>query len=172
MTTLLLSGNDLNWQATGNFTESNTTDIWTYLNAHINFSWPDPGVQDKGDTRIVKFTEDLSTHLNNLWAPAWNVVAVYISDKTNADTVLYGYAFRDHWMWYNGVMLDSGYFMAFIIWKDYNCINWYSHNCNTVEFDTPNRLTFYPKSYNDSVRDAFKTLTTSLWTKLNKNDIW
>jgi hypothetical protein len=50
------------------------------------------------------------------------VVVVYITDGTNSDSVVYGYAFRDHWMWYNGFLMNDGYYVSFIIWKDYNCI--------------------------------------------------
>jgi hypothetical protein len=34
-----------------------------------------------------------------------------------------GYAFRDHWMWFNGYSYLSRTF-NFIIWKDYNCVAW------------------------------------------------
>ena len=44
------------------------------------------------------------------------------------DTVLYGYAFRQHWMWYNGYTVagSSGKYYSFVIWKDYNCVAWHS----------------------------------------------
>jgi hypothetical protein len=35
------------------------------------------------------------------------------------------YAFRDHWMWFNGYSYIGRTF-SFIIWKDYNCITWNS----------------------------------------------
>lgn len=49
---------------------------------------------------------------------------------TIRDSVLYGYAFRDHWFWYNGYKTTDGTQYAFIIWKDYNCdpSNWVSYN--------------------------------------------
>jgi hypothetical protein len=60
------------------------------------------------------------------------VVVAYIADKSNSDSVVYGYAFRDHWMWYNGFLMDDGYYVSFIIWKDYNCKGWTSINFNTI----------------------------------------
>jgi hypothetical protein len=36
--------------------------------------------------------------------------------------VLYGYAFRNHWFWFNGYPVPGADFSySFIIWKDYNC---------------------------------------------------
>lgn len=44
----------------------------------------------------------------------------------NYDTIVYGYAFRNHWMWINGVSIhsDTTNVLAYIIWKDYNCQAW------------------------------------------------
>lgn len=67
----------------------------------------------------------VSNDLNDKWHPAWNVVIAYYPDRKNYDTVLYGYGFRDHWFWFNGVQVAIGY-VSFIIWKDYNCIKWYT----------------------------------------------
>ena len=77
--------------------------------------------------------------MNTLWNPAWNVVVVILTDN-NADTVLYGYAFRDHWMWYNGYLMADGKFVAFIIWKDYNCAKWWSYDANAVGGPTNSTL--------------------------------
>jgi hypothetical protein len=60
------------------------------------------------------------------------VVVIYLPDGTNSDSVLYGYAFRDHWMWYNGFLMDDGYYVTFIIWKDYNCITWSTIDSNSL----------------------------------------
>jgi hypothetical protein len=60
------------------------------------------------------------------------VVVVYTTDSTNFDSVVFGYAFRDHWMWYNGYAMDDGHYVSFIIWKDYNCNGWASINRNAV----------------------------------------
>lgn len=43
------------------------------------------------------------------------------------DAIVYGYAFNNHWMWYNGISLpDSGTSKtaSLMVWKDYNCQNW------------------------------------------------
>lgn len=51
-----------------------------------------------------------SDYLNNLWAPAWNVVIIYSNSlDINFDAVVYGYAFRNHWMWINGLKMASIY---------------------------------------------------------------
>lgn len=65
----------------------------------------------------------ISTRLNSLWDPAWNVVIT----KTPAgyDTIVYGYAFRNQWMWINGITIPtSADVLSYIIWKDYNCQTW------------------------------------------------
>jgi len=43
------------------------------------------------------------------------------------DGVVDGYAFRDHWLWYNDNDISH---LSFIIWKDYNCdpSDWFSWN--------------------------------------------
>jgi hypothetical protein len=66
----------------------------------------------------------LSIALNDKFDPFWNVIAGFSSDQTNNDLVLYGYAFNNHWFWYNGITVNySGYIYkaGMVIWKDYNC---------------------------------------------------
>lgn len=63
------------------------------------------------------------------WDQFWNVFVVV--QDASSDTVIYGYAFRDHWLWRNNVIfgdLSTGPFtyptgknIGLIIWKDYNC---------------------------------------------------
>ena len=66
--------------------------------------------------------------MNTLYAPAWNVVVVSYSspDLIYNDVVLYGYAFRSRWMWFNGYINPQieGKSFSFVIWKDYNCHTW------------------------------------------------
>lgn len=76
-----------------------------------------------------------SNYLNDLWAPAWNVVIILSRySPINFDAVIYGYAFRNHWLWINGLklytFLENGliYYGSFIIWKDYNCLGWLTIN--------------------------------------------
>lgn len=61
--------------------------------------------------------ETISTRLNTIWDPAWNVVI--LRQAAGYDSVVYGYAFRDHWMWINGVAVPET--LSYIIWKDFNC---------------------------------------------------
>jgi hypothetical protein len=42
---------------------------------------------------------------------------------TTPDAVVVAYAFRDHWMWFNGYSYQGRTF-SFVIWKDYNCVAW------------------------------------------------
>jgi hypothetical protein len=74
----------------------------------------------------------MTTYLNDKWNKAWNVVVVYIGEMVNSDSVVYGYAFNKHWMWYNGYTMQDGYFVSFIIWKDYNCGSYYAFNSNIL----------------------------------------
>ena len=60
----------LNWQGTGNLNNDNLTVIWNYI--HDNLA--------NQITDLEGFSEGLSTTLNNQWAPAWNVLVIYIGD--------------------------------------------------------------------------------------------
>lgn len=106
-----------NWQGTGILNNDNLTVIWNYINQNFK--------RNVDASTIQIFVADLSNHLNDMWAPAWNIVIVQIDTTTPDynDVVLYGYAFRDHWMWYNGYIDPSieGFSFSFVIWKDYNC---------------------------------------------------
>ena len=79
------------WQGYGNWSASNLTEIWTYINGNIG--------SHTATSSYDAFNIAFSGHLNSLWAPAWNVFVI----KTTAtdDAVLYGYAFNNHWMWFN-----------------------------------------------------------------------
>jgi hypothetical protein len=113
---LLLSGvMPLNWMAGGNFTQSD----FDILRAKIDGF-------NKGTIfpLLGPAAATLSTDLNTLWAPAWNVVIVYYGDGFNYDAVLYGYAFNGHWFWSNGFQLSDNKYISFVIWKDYNCVTW------------------------------------------------
>lgn len=61
---------------------------------------------------------------------------------------MYGYAFRDHWIWLNEY---SDMKLSVVIWKDYNCHTW-------VGLDVPGSLS-------SARANAFHTyITTSLNT--------
>lgn len=128
---LLDCGHCKNWQAADNMTASNLTEIWDYIDTNFDKTKTKEVVADlTSDTYLVNFATGMSTYLNGKWGTAWNVVVVYITDIVNADTVVYGYAFRNHWMWYNGYTMQDGFFVSFIIWKDYNCDHYYEFNSN------------------------------------------
>ena len=116
---LLLTGNvhslSVAWQGTGNMSQSNMTEVQTVIsNNPITDSTSLMSYEDKAQA--------ISTALNTLWDPAWNVFIV--KSEICYNTILYGYAFREHWMWINGITLDTTYWLTYIIWKDYNCHNW------------------------------------------------
>lgn len=67
----------------------------------------------------------MSDYLNSLWDPAWNIVLVYQVDPTeNLDSVVYGFAYWGHWLWYNGYQSPIGGYISCICWKDWNCNGW------------------------------------------------
>lgn len=87
----LLCTQQAGWQGYGNWSTSNLTEIWTFINGNIhNFT---------GNSDYDTFNTALSERLNTMWAPFWNVFTI----KTTAafDTVVYAYAFNNHWLWYN-----------------------------------------------------------------------
>lgn len=110
-----------NWQGTGNFDTSNLTDIWGFITSNLK--------NDNTGT-LHNFNLAFSDHFNEVWAPAWNIVTVKnsIVDPTYNDVILYGYTFKNHWMWFNGYsdQAINYYKFSFVIWKDYNCQNWRS----------------------------------------------
>jgi hypothetical protein len=109
----------LDWQGAGNMSQSNLTVIRDKINAF------DPA---SAYSTFAASAAIMSTELNTLWAPAWNVVIVCYTDGKNYDSVLYGYAFNDHWFWLNGFRLANKVYISFIIWKDYNCVTWTTYN--------------------------------------------
>jgi hypothetical protein len=111
--TLLSAVKGNNWQGSGNITSDHLTFFWNYINANMS------GPASNG--LLGPFCELFSTALNSKWDPAWNVAVTL--GNTAMDSVLYGYAYNDHWYWYNGYQSGSFYY-AIIIWKDYNCEGW------------------------------------------------
>lgn len=104
------------WQASGNMTESNVTEINTAIKSHPITSATTAGQMDA-------VAQAISTHLNDIWAPAWNVAIVKAAQGSNS--ILYGYAFRNHWIWINGVVVDGmSQRLSYVIWKDFNCGTW------------------------------------------------
>lgn len=117
----------LDWQSHGNMTESNMTQIRALIASN-------PVPSGAQAPEIDNVAQNVSTNLNNLWDPAWNVI-IY-SLNTNVDAVVYGYAFRGHWLWFNGLPNpnNGGQYMTYIIWKDYNCIEWRFMNSTFTGF--------------------------------------
>jgi hypothetical protein len=152
---LLNCGYGLNWQGAGNWTTSNLTIIRNYINTNFSKS-------DSSSTVLTNFATTFSDYLNNLWDPAWNVVVVYINSLINVDSVLYGYAFRDHWMWSNGFLMDNGHYVSLIIWKDYNCITWLTFDSN---------LNYYT-TFDHTTSSLIQTAIFNFPSKADKTDIW
>lgn len=110
----------LNWQGTGNFTNDNLTIIWNYIQNNLASS-------ANGGT-LQQFTTQLSETLNTNWDRGWNVVTTKFLSTTSIynDVVVYGYAYNNHWMWFNNYVDQavSSKAFSFVIWKDYNCASW------------------------------------------------
>lgn len=102
-----------NWQSYGNFTSDNITFIKTTL---------DNGLSRVATSSLSEYLLPtvISDALNTAWSQAWNVVVVGTADPLN-DVVLYGYAFRSHWIWLNNYGTTK---RSYVIWKDYNCQSW------------------------------------------------
>lgn len=163
---LLLLGciHALDWQGIGNMSGSNMTIIKNYIDANFSSSWKQTTVTNYKDTTLVNFSISFSDHLNSLWDPAWNVVVVYLYGSTNYDSLVYGYAFRGHWIWLNGYAMIDGNYVTFIIWKDYNCVSWITLNYGW--YSQPNT------SWGDSTTLAIKTILTHYLAVMKKEEIW
>jgi hypothetical protein len=120
----------LNWQGTGTMTFDMMSVIWNFINTNFDPTIPTASVSDSTNMIIPDFAAALSKELNDRWDKAWNVVINYLYGGDNMDTVLYGYAFNGHWFWYNGYVMNDGYFVTFLIWKDYNCVGYLTYNTN------------------------------------------
>lgn len=153
----------MNWQAMGNMSSSNLTIIWNFIDT--NFSSVKANKNILVDNSLQKFATAMSNYLNALWDPAWNVVLATYKVGINADTVLSGYAFREHWLWINGYAMDYGNFMSFIIWKDYNCFKWYI-------IDAMYWGDGISRSYSSSVYTEFIYKISNYTDLANQNDIW
>lgn len=121
---LLQQSHGLNWQAAGNISACTVLD---FINANYNPGWTQWDIFETEKNVLTQFTNLVSNYLNDLWDPAWNVVVVYVNTPgSNGDSVLYGYAFRQHWLWLNGYKTNDDHYVSFIVWKDYNCAgNWF-----------------------------------------------
>ena len=122
LTAMLLadSFHGLKWQGTGSGMNNTViTEIWAGLETNFLAALRGGG--------IASLTKELSDRLNARWNPAWNVfMMVTLSEY---DAVVYGYAFKNQWMWYNGVPnpdLGTNFIGTIIVWKDYNCQDWKS----------------------------------------------
>jgi hypothetical protein len=98
----------------------------------------------------MAFAKNLSDYLNSVWDQAWNVVLVQTSAR--ADTVVDGYAFRNHWLWRNGLFKGNQYY-SIIIWKDYNCQSWKTLNQDTSLFATPSSFAAIDNGYINQALD-------------------
>lgn len=119
LTLLLLSHTvtSLNWQGAGTVNNTVISRIWDHINANLTTALT--GTQS--DAQTDAFVKALSDEMNLLWSPAWNVVLV--KGNKGYDTILYGYAYKDQWMWFNGIPhpTTSTLDLCIIVWKDYNC---------------------------------------------------
>lgn len=110
---LAITASASDWQGQGAMNQTVIAKIWESINA-VNIA----------NVPYSTTAKTISDSLNNEWDPAWNVIVV--QNVPGKDTILYGYAFRNQWMWYNGVPLPGYdmYRITFIVWKDYNCKDW------------------------------------------------
>lgn len=103
------------WQAAGNFTSENITDIRSVLSSKES-------QLIGGQLTLQQMAKAISDDLNTKWSTAWNVFVSVPADPANPkDMVQYGYGFNNHWLWYNGYGARN---YSYAIWKDYNCVKW------------------------------------------------
>lgn len=119
----------LNWQATGNMPQEKMNAIWDYINSNFDFTLTSNAIYYAANYPLESFAEGLSNDLNARFHRAWNVVVVHDGmQNSNSDAILYGYAFREHWFWYNGHPMTDNRYVGFVIWKDYNCNTYITYN--------------------------------------------
>jgi hypothetical protein len=145
------------WQAAANISAANHTLIWSTIQSGLTTYVPN-AASSTDHTDLAKYISDT---LNTAWDPAWNVFVFELVGDSTLDAIVVGYAFRDHWMWFNGYSYISRTF-SFVIWKDYNCVAWISVD-NSVMNGFPGSSTI-----DRLVSDTLSTMT------LNSpyDDIW
>jgi hypothetical protein len=146
------------WQAAANISAANHTLIWSTIQSGLTSYVPNAG-STTDHTDLAKFISD---NLNNAWDPAWNVFVFELVGDTTVDAIVVGYAFRDHWMWFNGYSY-LGRTFSFIIWKDYNCMVWKT----AVNSDVNGNLGM--SLFDSNVNDALNSLDVmapydDIWT--------
>jgi hypothetical protein len=115
-------------------------------------------------TSYGSFAPALSEQLNTLWPPAWNVVVLFSIDAKNYDAVLYGYGFREHWSWFNGMKTNTGFYISFIIWKDFNCLGWITIDATSSKYKD--------SSFSDLEITVITNTIQAGYTNRDVNDIW
>jgi hypothetical protein len=111
------------WQAAANISAANRTLIWSTIQSGLTTYVP-TAASSTDHTDLAKYISD---SLNSAYDPAWNVFVFELVGDPTVDAIVVAYAFRDHWMWYNGYNYIGRTF-SFVIWKDYSCVTW-----NTVD---------------------------------------
>ena len=124
------------WQGMGSGMNNTViSEIWNGITPKLNTAF-----STNTNAGFQAFAKEISDRLNSRWDPAWNVVIA--RSRAQYDVILYGYAFRNQWMWYNGVPNSRGNFAALIVWKDYNCRDWKGVKVNyTSSFTTTQKAT-------------------------------
>ena len=149
----------LNWQGMGSGMNNTViTEIWTGFEANMHTALR------SGDKDLANgFVNEISTRLNDRWNPAWNI-AVVVNYKIY-DSILYGYAFRNQSMWYNGVpqnLFGSSMIITLIVWKDYNCQDWKNIANGVTE----------TSSFTTAKKDLIRAEMNKMTSDGIKNDVW
>lgn len=152
--------NSVNWQGSGTINSTVISKVWAHINANLSSAITLSGSQMSNNPKKV-FCKTLSDEMNALWDPAWNVLL--ISGEVGYDTILYGYAFRNQWMWHNGITIPGYAFVeyAIIVWKDYNCQTW------SQLPELMNQMTFTTNQVN-----LIKAETAKVTSDQITNNIW
>lgn len=95
-----------NWEYQGNWTTANTTAINAAIGTAMQASTSSE-VADTTGYNLGTFAKKLSENLETVqnWAQFWNVFVVVQEEAS--DAVVYGYAFRNHWLWKNNVQFTG-----------------------------------------------------------------
>ena len=118
MTCMLALASAQNWQASGEGRNGWPGQPSDNLEPNLPTAYAivDTAIADHSATnRTDLMARSISDGLGRLWDDAWNVAIVKL-DGVDVNLVVFGYAFRFHWLWHNGY-----YGLSFVLWKDYNC---------------------------------------------------
>ncbi len=129
---LALPATALEYQSYGEFTRAQLTQTVKMVQEVLE--------EESGNKALA-----IAERLNEAMDPSWFVVYMDKSNNFDAIMMVYGYAFKNHWMWLSNFVGAK----SVVLWKDYNCdqyVNRTETNFNTQLLADPATFPSHPNA--------------------------